>query len=257
MNYLPRNRNRRLSRAALVACAVFAAGALFFGLLGGPLLSLVSPVWRGENALSRFFGRIGEYVSTRHALMEENLSLRDEVASLRLQVASLNLNLSREEAFASLLGREEKAGGIAAAVLTRPPQSPYDLFVIDAGSAEGVRLGALVRLPEGPVLGEVADVFSHAAKVRLFSTAGEKREAVLERGNIPVTLEGRGGGGFRIVVPRETWVEVGDRIVSADVSYSLLGVVEAVEVAATDAFKNVLVRGPANIFSVRFVSVVP
>lgn len=216
---------------------------------------MITPLWHGENFVARFINRTGEYFSSHESLVDENLRLRDEVASLSLQISSLNLSLSQEEAFKTLLGRLRKEHEIVATVLTHPPQSPYDLFIIDAGQKDGLKIGSLVKLPEGPILGEVVDLFSDTAKVKLFSTAGEKHEAVLERANVPVVLEGRGGGSFRIIVPRETWVEIGDRVVSADSSYSLLGVVEDIEVAPTDAFKNVLVRGPANIFSVRLVSI--
>lgn len=72
-----------------------------------------------------------------------------------------------------------------------------------------------------------------------------------------VTLEGRGGGNFRIKLPREVESLVGDRVVSADIGYSLVGVVESVESQPTDAFKEVLVSSPTNIFDIRFVKVLP
>ncbi len=256
MSYLPRNRNRSShGKSALILAGIFAAGALIFSFLGGPLVRLISPIWRGENALGRTVEKIGENLHTRSALARENIALREKVSSLELQISSLNLSLSQERSLAELLGRERRVNEVVASVLTRPPQSPYDLFIVDAGERDGIVIGAVVRLPEGPLLGTVSDLFPASAKVRLFTTAGEKTEAVLERGNVPVLLEGRGGGSFRIAVPRETWVEVGDRVVSADTGESLLGVVEEVVVEATDSFKEILVKSPANIFSVRLVSI--
>jgi cell shape-determining protein MreC len=256
MNYLPRNRQRTsYGKPLIVVVAVFILGAGFFSLFGGPLVSLLSPVWRGENAVGRFFVMIGEHVATRGTLVDENLRLKERITSLELQVTTLNLTLSQERSLAELLGRERKAKEVIAAVLTRPPQSPYDLVVIDAGESDGLTVGARVRLPEGPILGTVSDLFPHSAKVKLFTTAGEKTDAILERGNIPVVLEGRGGGNFRIIVPRETVVETGDRVISPDIGYSLLGVVEGVDVEATDSFKEILVKSPANIFSVRLVTI--
>ncbi len=256
MNYLPRNRQRTsYGKPIALVVAVFILGAIFFSLLGGPLVSLFSPVWRGENVVGRFFVKIGEHFSTRGALVEENLLLKEKITSLEFQVTTLNLTLSQERSLAELVGREREVKEVIAAVLTRPPQSPYDLFVIDAGESNGLTLGSYVRLPEGPILGVVSDLFPHSAKVKLFTTAGEKTDAVLERGNIPVVLEGRGGGSFRIIVPRETVTEVGDRVISPDIGYSLLGVVEGIEVEPTDSFKEILVKSPANIFSVRIVTI--
>jgi cell shape-determining protein MreC len=255
MNYLQRNRRGRYGKQLAVVGAVLVIGWLAFSLLGGAIVSLVSPVWRGENAVSRTFRHAAEAVKLHSSLVAENLALRDRVASLELELAAAPFSsVSEVEGFGEPAARE-RAAGVTAAVLTRPPQSPYDLFVIDAGEHDGLTAGAIVSLPEGPVLGTVSDVFASSAKVKLFSTAGEETSAVLERDNVPVVLEGAGGGTFKVRVPRETAAVPGDRILSADSAGNLLAVVEGVEVAATDSFKEILARSPANIFSVRTVSV--
>ena len=60
-------------------------------------------------------------------------------------------------------------------------------------------------------------------------------------------------GNFQIEVPRETVVERGDRVLSADIFLHLVAVVEDVSVEPTDSFKEVLARSPANIFNIRYV----
>ncbi len=256
MNYLPRSKSKHSYwKKALVLLGIFVALAFFFSLLGGRMVSVLTPVWQGENIASRVVRNTFEYFHTHGSLARENTRQKDRIASLELELSAANLALSEQETFSALLGREKRGGEVIASVLTRPPQSLYDLFLIDAGEKDGVALGAKVSLPEGPLLGTVSEVFPGSAKVRLFSSAGEKEEAVLERGNIPVTMEGQGGGFFRIIVPRETPAEVGDRVVSSDTSYGLVGVVEAIESGPTDSFKVILAKGPANVFSVRLVSV--
>jgi len=142
-------------------------------------------------------------------------------------------------------------------VLTYPPQTPYDIIIIDAGSNDSLVLGSEVSMPEGPLLGVVSEVFPRRAKVKLFSTNGEETGAVLERNNMPVTLEGTGGGNFRISLPRDIAIERGDRILSRSMSSSLLAVVEEVSVEPTDSFKEILAKSPTNIFSLRFVFITP
>ena len=44
---------------------------------------------------------------------------------------------------------------------------------------------------------------------------GMKTSAVLERHNVPVTLEGTGDGDFKVVIPREIEVEKGDKILNS------------------------------------------
>lgn len=258
MSYLPRNNARQgRSRKIFILLGVFLAGTLVFSLLGGVAVSLISPLWRSENALGASLRWLGENLHSRSSLVSENILLKDRVASLEREAAAAGLRREQEASLAALLGRAPRAGEVFASVLTRPPQSPYDLFVIDAGEKDGIALGSRVALPEGPALGIISDIFSSSAKVRLYTSAGERTEAVLERGNIPVLLEGRGAGNFRLEIPREIVVMPGDRILSADTSFSLIGVVEEVLVEPTDAFKEILAKSPANIFSVRIVSISP
>ena len=93
--------------------------------------------------------------------------------------------------------------------------------------------------------------------MKLFSTSGEESNAVLERGEIPVVLEGIGGGNFKITLPRDIAVERGDRILSPDIEANLVAIVEDVRLTQTDSFKTVLARSPVNIFSLRLVIVRP
>lgn len=176
---------------------------------------------------------------------------------MELELSALSLASAENERLLALLGRSARQGAITSAVLTYPPQSPYDLLIIDAGTRDGVSAGASVALPEGPELGVVEEVMENFSRVKLFSTSGEKVQAVLERTQTPVELLGTGGGNFKIVVPRDTAVEIGDRVLSARLDAALLAVVEEVSLEATDSFKEILAKSPINIFSVRFVTVLP
>lgn len=156
-----------------------------------------------------------------------------------------------------VLDRRTQDHNVLASILTYPPQTPYDIIIIDAGSNDFVALGNKVSMTEGPILGLVSEVFPRSAKVRLFTTSGEKTNAVLERNEIPVILEGVGGGNFRISLPRNIDVEKGDRILSRDLSSRLLAVVGDVSAKSTDSFKEIIAKSPANIFNLRFVFVTP
>ena len=156
-----------------------------------------------------------------------------------------------------VIDRRTKSGLIVATVLTYPPQTPYDIIIIDIGSNDSVVIGGEVSMSEGPLLGLVSEVFSRRAKVKLFSASGEETSAILERNDMPITLEGRGGGNFRISLPRDMEIEKGDRILSADISARLMAIVEDVTVQPTDAFKEVLAKSPTNIFALRFFFLAP
>lgn len=258
MNYRPRNRSKHpYSKKILFLAGVFVAGAIFFYFLEPFFVPLISPLWKTENAVVRTLSKSADFFRSRQALIDENVVLKEKVLSLELEISSARAAAGQRELLFSLFGRREEGAGIIASVLVRPPQSPYDSLIVDAGSRDGISLEARVNLPEGPELGIVSEVFSRQSRVKLFTSDGEETAAVLERHGVPVTLIGIGGGNFRIVVPRETQVEIGDRILSANISSNLLAVVGNVSLKPTDFFKEVLAKSPANIFTVRFVEILP
>jgi len=250
MNYLPKSRGRNsFKKPLLILVGVFAAGALIFFLASGVIVSVASPLWKGEHVALAKLSFVGDFFRTKNALINENERLKERLAALELEVA--------DRASSHSLNRHTETGGIISTILARPPQTPYDTLVIDAGSNDSLGVGAVVFMAEGPVLGAVREVSASTAKVKLFSAPGEKTAALLERHNIPVTLEGVGGGNFKIVLPREAEVVAGDRVLSADILSHLLAVVGEVKMEPTDSFKEVLARSPINIFNIHFVVIQP
>lgn len=254
MKYLPKNRSRStFVKPALFLVGLFVAGGAIFTFMDGLIISAISPLWRTENAATAKLSGVGDFFRFRSSLVRENEALKERVTKLELEVVSRFSSTEGGDSPLSILGRKPESEGITTTVLVSPPQSPYDTLVIDAGESDGVTPGSSVFMPEGPILGVVTEVFSGSAKAKLFSAPGEKTRALLERHNIPVTIEGAGGGNFRIIVPREVEVMIGDRILSADIFSHLIGIVGDIKMEPTDSFKEVLAKSPVNIFGVHFL----
>ena len=208
--------------------AIFVFGAVFVPFLDTTIISIISPILRVIN-----------------------------VITINKEIPSISKEYTQENILLELAGRKQKVDMVAASVLTRPPQTPYDIIIIDAGSNESITIGSEVSLPEGPILGIISEVFAKSAKVKLFSASGEETNAVLERNDVPVTLIGHGGGNFRLALPRDIAVERGDRILSSDIASRHLATVGEINVEPTDSFKEILAKSPTNIFILRFVFVTP
>ncbi|MEK7176059.1 MAG: rod shape-determining protein MreC [Patescibacteria group bacterium] len=258
MNYLQKNRpNRGRRKLILFLLGVFFIGFVIFYFLNGIIISAIAPFWKTENQLTKVLSDWKEIWRSKQALVSENARFKEKISSLELELNARPEAYDGNDTLLSLLGRKAEDGGITAAVLVRPPQTPYDMIIIDAGKDDGVLADSQALLPEGPALGTVSEIFPSSAKIKLFSSAGEKVSAVLERSGLSIMLEGAGGGNFRIVVPRETPVEKGDRILSADIFSRLLAVVEDIKVEPTDSFKEIFARSPANLFNIRFIVIRP
>jgi len=229
VNYLPKNRLRHAYlRRIITLVAIFISGAVIFSLLDAIIISIISPIWKIKNVI--ITGNV---------------------------IPSLPEEQTQKNILLELVGRKQESNIVIAAVLTRPPQTPYDVIIIDAGSNESLTIGSEVSLPEGPILGIISEIFPKSAKVKLFSASGEETNAVLERNNVPVTLVGTGGGNFRMTLPREIAIEKGDRILSPNIASRPLATVGEISVRPTDAFQEVLAKSPTNIFSLRFVFITP
>ncbi|MHB0978047.1 MAG: rod shape-determining protein MreC [Minisyncoccota bacterium] len=257
-NFLQRNRHQvSYKKRILVVVLIFVFGALFFSFSRGLMVNIFSPLWKGENAVAVGFRNLATFFKSKNSLIEENQILRDKLASSELANISLQTIGDAENSLLTNFGRVSPNKFITAAVLVHPPQTPYDSLIIDAGAVDGVSLDAEVSLPEGPKIGTVTEVFSRSSRAKLYSSNGEETNAVLERSEVPVTLVGRGGGNFEIALPRDVAVEIGDKILSANLASTVIGIVGDVEMKPTDSFKKVIVRSVANVYTLRFVVLVP
>jgi len=257
-NFLQKNRLRQPhTRRILILLGIFLAGSILFNIFDSIVVSVVSPIWRAENSVSRSLRNIADFIGSQEKLIKENADLREKVSSLEIEVMSLSREQALEDTLRELAGRKPDPETKIATVLTHPPQTPYDIIIIDAGSSDGVLVGKEVYLPEGPSLGAISEVFSNRSRVKLFTSSGEETNAVLERNNVPVVLHGLGAGNFRLTLPRDTAVEPGDKILSPELSSRLMAVVGEVIIQPTDSFKEVLAKSPANIFILRYVFVTP
>lgn len=233
--------------------AVFVIVFYLLSLIKLPLVSFVSPLWRAENKTTDTLANSSSFFSSKNSLIRENQELNLKIQSYEAERMAYARWQERETELMNLLGRKGGREGIAASVVAHPPQSPYDVLIVDAGASSGVLEGEGVRMPEGPLLGTIVEVSNNNAKVKLFSSSGTETNAVLERNNISIVLTGAGGGMFKFSLPRDAEVGPGDRILSADMSASLLAVVGDVSLKPTDSFKEVSAKGPTNIFNTRFV----
>jgi len=257
-NYRPRNSALGESRKRVgVTLGIIVVVIVVLSLLKSPLTNLVSPLWRTSNIFSRTFSSIAALVHTKESLETENQSLKAELDSYSaLAIDSRAAEDSRDEILATF-NRASTTPGIASAVLVHPPETPYDILIIDAGSTDGVAVGDGVSTPEGVSIGHVADVSAHTARVELFSGSGDKTDAVLERNSLPVTLIGQGEGNFEFDVPKGVAVAVGDKILSPNIRAEMIAVVGDVVSDPTDSLEHVYVQSVVNVSTIRFVLVKP
>lgn len=209
-------------------------------------------MWRAGSALT---SAVAVHVpsESRAALRAARDELEAQNAALTAQNAVLAAQVSD---LTNLLGmRTEPEKGTVAGVVARPPVAPYDVLIVDQGTAAGVQEGALVSGPGGTPVGTIGTVGERQSRVTLYSTRGIKTAGWAGENRIPVTLIGAGAGAFTASVPREAGVQVGDGVYVAAGGAYPVGTVVNVESDPSSPSVSLVVRPYTNPFSLTWVTI--
>jgi len=227
-----RAKRTRLFGVAVVLLLIGAA-ALWRAQLSEVLWRTLTPVMNvrfGSDASSTNPASLILVTAERDALYQENLELK------------------------ARLGRDARVVRILGAVLLRPPATPYDTLVIDAGSVEGVAVGDLVSSGGTIVIGTISEVYARAARVTLYSAPGQRYDALL-RGVIPLAIEGQGGGSLQARLPAGSAVSVGDSALLPGIAGGLSARVSRIERGDGESFVTLYFSLPVDMLGLRFVEV--
>ena len=225
------SRNRRGRKIATTVLVV--VGVIVCALLLPRLFQVVSTV-----VLSPFIA-LHSWVTTSSdtvpLFVRDRLALRGEIEVLENQLAvaggeNLTLDRLRNEnnRLRSLLGANA-TDRLAAAVVARPNQVPYDLLQLDRGSDHGIVVGAPVYIGEDRLLGLIADVGSTHSFVVLLTHPDFSATGFIEGANIIAAIDGVGGGVARVRVPQGVPLTVGDVVHVPSIEPGVFGRVVSVE----------------------------
>jgi cell shape-determining protein MreC len=178
-----------------------------------------------------------------------------QLASTTALLADRDVLYAENLELKSRLGRPGVAPRrILAGVMLRPPATPYDSLVIDAGAAEGVVEGDIVSAGGTVVVGSISEVYEHMARVTLYSAPGNEYEALLN-GTLPTTLSGQGGGSLVAQVPAGTTVAEGDTAVLPGITGGLVAKVRGIERGTGESFVTLYFSLAVDALNLRYVEV--
>lgn len=217
-----------------------------FGVVARPLWMLRD---KSTTGLSGFFG----YFTRQSTLQKENELLRNELWVSKAKEIQFELLKTEYEDLKALVQASSTTGTLLARVISRPPFTPYDSFVLDRGSDDGVAVGDQVFAHEAFVIGLVTSVASNFSYVTLFSSGGENREMVISRSGNSVSVSGRGGGNFEIVLPKDFDIVVGDVLLEPSYDLGVVAQVYAVDETSQSSFKKIYARAPYSFFQMKSV----
>ena len=253
MSYLLKSKPKHEYRAKILSVIIlfislYILQFLFPSFTKNIIYSVSRPVWAVENKIPNPFSKFVGFFKSQNNLINQNLSLEDELSSLKLKEIDYDLLYKENQDLKNELGRGKSNNRILSRVISGPPNSPYDTFIIDIGGSN-VSVGDKVYISDNVIVGVIQNVTFKNSLVELFSTGGKKTQSILSRTGASYILIGRGGSNFELVVPKDTDVIWGDVFVYPGLSSSVIGIVSYVDTTSQSSFKTVYIKIPGNIFS--------
>ena len=231
------------------------AGArVWLWVLGAALCAVAAALWRAPLSAG-----LWQALAPLSAALEgsRQAQLEAQLASTTAALADRDALYQENLALKAMLGRDASPARVLAGVIERPPATPYDTLVIDAGSVEGVAAGDWVAAGGGAIVGSVREVAAHTAQVELLSSPGAQYQGLLAAGgaSVPVELTGQGGGSLVAELPAGVEVGVGELVSIEGVIEGVEGVVSGVSHKTGDSFVTIYLQLPANPQTLRYVEV--
>lgn len=185
--------------------------------------------------------------------LKEN-DLKNKNAELEAKLLSLSQLEKENNDLKSLLSRVKNPQNyILANIISRPPQSPYDILIVDAGENQGVKKDSLVTAFSEILLGRVVEVYPDFSKVKLISFPQEQTAVNLLNSNISANAIGYGGENLYIELPDSIEVSPNDTIVTQGLYPLAIGVIEKTEINTSQSLKKFFFRLPVNLQELKYV----
>lgn len=249
MSYLlhAKKRNRHPFRkffVALVCCLIL--GFFARGFIAKTVLAM------GSWFKSVFDVVVPSSFRTDAELLSENTNLQAELLKLTALNADREVLYNENQSLKFELGRKDNASttkssnkGILAIVKSKPGETPFDTFILDAGLDQGVIVEDRVYYGN-LVIGKIVETGSDFSKAELFSSPGNEFGGTLSGAKIKIDTKGLGGGFFESLVPQGVEVKVGDALILPSIKSKVFGVVSVIEDKQAEGFKRLLFTLPVN-----------
>lgn len=247
-------KRRRIARAFLTAVVVIGVGLLLPAIFTFAGRIVMYPVHATQQWFHESQARLPMFLKSQNDLVNQITDLESKLAAAESTDLTQRRLYEENLWFRELLS-SNGSKRIAAAVVARPNEMPYDLLQIDRGEADGIKIGAPVYIGADNVVGVVSQLAPHYAFVELFTTPGFTATTFISGANVVASLEGYGGGVARVKVPQGVALKVGNLVHVPSIEPGVFGRIEYLEnkPSQPDQYGYITLQKP--IANINYVSV--
>lgn len=260
---LRQNKGAIKAKLLALALAVFLLLAVFNTSAGRAVISPLMPVaeraFQKAQVIKNWGNANISALKSKKNIQKENPELKEKNAELEAKILICDVFRRENEELKSLFSRGNNKKSILSVVVSSPPQSPYDILIIDAGADDGVKNGMQATAYSDVFIGYVVEVFPKTSKVKLLSFPSEETNVYIQpvggETQISAIALGKGGGNMEIKLPHSIEINSGDRITNASVFPLIIGIAERVEINLPESYQTILFRLPVNIQELKYVTI--
>lgn len=188
----------------------------------------------------------------KSVLASRLLDAEEELARIRYQALLYSFAVEEEESLRASLGLPNSNVYARGDVISRPPRTHYDTFVVSYDTSKMLEVGDMAFF-EGILIGSVSELGHGLATVSLLSSPGTSFDV---RGGDPsaiVVMHGLGGGSYYFDIPKEVSLHEGDSITTANAEGHVIAIVSSIVDAPELTTKRVYAHSPINTNDVRVI----
>ncbi len=249
------NSSKRFFWGALVA--FFLALIIFNGPVGHflskPAMAVSRPFLIMSDSLKSWWQGNLFLMEKKKNLENENKLLRKKIEEIKIKSALFGAREKDDKKSRSIVPKKSEQKYLSAPILIRPPQSPYDTLIVDAGLKDGVKEGMVATAYGDVFLGYVSEVFGRTSKITLVSFPKRETNVMLASSSISAIAVGKGGENLEIILPRSIEVSPGEAVFTLGRNPMLMGIVEKIITNFSDPFQKILFRLPVNIQELKYI----
>lgn len=246
-----RQKNKKTGYRKYVVIGIFFIILSLFTVFFKTIIQgVASPILNIHSGIFSSIGNLSGYFQSKNELQKINKELTEQNQDYKIQLLTLESVQKENEILKSQLNfivPEHKTA--VAKIITKPPFSPFDTFVIN--SNDQIKKDQKVFYKK-LLVGRIIETYTNTAIVKLHSSSDEK---------VPIQLlgnefeaEGQGNLSFKIKIPKSLVVEKNTPIYSSETN-SILGVVQTIYSDEASAFQDIYFKYPININDLDYVEV--
>ena len=209
-----------------------------------PALRLSETLTAYNHAFLSSFGNASALSGANEELANQNAALANENQTLAQKVADLE---------ALGLRTPSATQGVVAGVILRPPESPYDTLLVNAGNDSAVSVGMEAFGAGGVPLGVVTAVLKKFSRITLYSAPGISTTGWVGKTKLPLALRGEGGGSMMATVSRLAPIILGDAVYLPGPGALSAGSVVRIDSDPSSPSETLRIQSALNLFSITWV----